>query len=74
LFGANYIPLKNWLHNLVDYAVASVEEDLYAAKKLGVDHIRAHIMWHYFQIDPTRLSSVYLFLYAYRIYVENKKV
>ncbi len=57
-FGANYIPSKNWLHNWVDFDAASVEEDLCAAKELGIDHIRAHIMWHYFQIDPTKMSSV----------------
>ena len=57
-FGANYIPSKNWLHNWVDFDAASVEEALYAAKELGIDHIRAHIMWHYFQIDPTKMSSV----------------
>ena len=50
-FGANYIPSKNWLHSWMDWDEKSVEEDLSACKEIGIDHIRAHIIWPYFQVD-----------------------
>ena len=55
-FGANYIPSKNWLHSWTNWDAASVEEDLIATKALGVDHIRANLIWPYFQINPTAMS------------------
>lgn len=57
-FGANYIPSKNWLFSWNDWDSAAVEEDLLAAKELGVDHIRANLLWHYFQLNPTVMSPV----------------
>lgn len=57
-FGANFIPSKNWLHSWVNWDASSIEEDLIASKELGIDHIRAHLMWPYFQIDPYVMSSV----------------
>ena len=50
-FGANYIPSKNWLHSWMDWDEKSVEEDLLACKEIGIDHIRAHVIWPYFQVD-----------------------
>ena len=50
-FGANYIPSKNWLHSWIDWDEKSVEEDLLASEELGIDHIRAHVIWPYFQVD-----------------------
>lgn len=50
-FGANYIPSKNWLHSWIDWDEKSVEEDLLACKEIGIDHIRAHVIWQYFQLD-----------------------
>ena len=55
-FGVNYIPSKNWLHNWINWDAKSVEEDITEIKKIGIDHIRAHLMWHYFQIDPNVMS------------------
>lgn len=57
-FGANYVPSKNWFHSWVNFDSKSMEEDLIAAKELGCDHIRAHLMWHYFQLDRFVLSPV----------------
>lgn len=57
-FGANYIPSKNWLFSWNDWDSAAVEEDLLAAKEIGVDHIRANLLWHYFQLNPTAMSPV----------------
>lgn len=56
-FGVNYIPSKNWLHNWINWDAASVERDLIAIKKFGLDHIRAHLIWPYFQIDPAVMSQ-----------------
>ena len=50
-FGANYIPSKNWLHSWINWDEKSVEEDLLACKEIGIDHIRAHVIWPYFQLD-----------------------
>ena len=50
-FGANYIPSKNWLHSWMDWDEKSVEEDLIACREIGMDHIRAHVIWQYFHTD-----------------------
>lgn len=55
-FGVNYIPSKHWLHNWINWDAASVEEDLINLKSIGIDHIRAHLMWQYFQIDANVMS------------------
>ena len=57
-FGANYIPSKNWLFSWNDWDSSSVEEDLLVAKEIGVDHIRAHLLWHFFQLNPSVMSPV----------------
>ena len=59
-FGANYIPSKNWLHNWVNWDPVSVEEDLISTKALGADHIRANLLWPYFQLNPYVMSEVAL--------------
>ena len=55
-FGANYIPAKNWLFNWMDWDASAVEEDLIASKEIGIDHIRANLLWPYFQLDQYVLS------------------
>ena len=50
-FGANYIPSKNWLHSWMDWDEKSVEADLIAWREIGMDHIRAHVIWQYFHTD-----------------------
>ena len=57
-FGVNFIPSKNWLHSWVNWDSKSIEEDLIATKELGADHIRAHLIWPYFQLDPYVMSPV----------------
>lgn len=59
-FGVNYIPSKNWLHNWINWDAKSVEEDLLAVKELGADHIRANLIWPYFQLDPNVMSPAAL--------------
>lgn len=56
-FGANYIPSKNWLHNWIDFDAVSVKKDLETIKSIGLDHIRAHLIWPYFQVNPTMMSN-----------------
>ena len=56
-FGVNYIPSKRWLHFWIDFDAESVRQDLLAIKALGFDHIRAHLLWHYFQINPRQMSQ-----------------
>lgn len=55
-FGVNYIPSKNWLHSWINWDAESVRKDLTSVKNLGLDHIRLHLMWNYFQIDATVMS------------------
>ena len=55
-FGANYIPSGNWLHFWIDFDPDSVRADLLRLKDIGCDHIRAHLIWSYFQLAPDYLS------------------
>ena len=55
-FGVNYIPSGRWLHCWLDFDEESIREDLLAIRSLGFDHIRAHLLWSYFQTDPGRTS------------------
>jgi len=56
-FGVNYIPSKAWLHRWLDWDEAAVDADLQAIARHGMDHIRAHLIWPYFQVDPARMSA-----------------
>ncbi len=55
-FGVNYIPSKQWLHSWLDFDEGAIREDLLAIRTLGFDHIRAHLLWSYFQINPQQMS------------------
>jgi endo-1,4-beta-mannosidase len=48
-FGVNYIPRKNWLFSWQDWDIRSVQEDFEVIRSLGMDHLRAHCLWPYFQ-------------------------
>lgn len=52
-FGVNYIPSKQWLHRWLDWDQETVDKDLATIAGLGFDHIRAHLFWPYFQVNPT---------------------
>ena len=56
-FGVNYIPSKNWLYSWIDFDKTAILEDLKAIKSLGFDHIRAHILWSYFQPNGKSVSK-----------------
>lgn len=56
-FGVNYIPSKKWLHSWIDFDESSIYEDLQAIKALGFDHIRAHLIWSYFQPNENVMSD-----------------
>lgn len=55
-FGVNYIPSRRWLHSWLDFDEQSIRDDLLAIRSLGFDHIRAHLLWSYFQTDPKAMS------------------
>ena len=55
-FGVNYIPSRRWLHSWLDFDEQSIREDLLAIRSLGFDHIRAHLLWSYFQVNPRQMS------------------
>ena len=56
-YGVNYIPRKNWLHSWVDFDENTLKEDLTAIRTLGFDHIRAHLIWSYFQPNAGVMSA-----------------
>ena len=62
-FGANYVPSKNWWYCWMDWDANSIASDLKAIAGLGMDHIRIHCLWPYFQpnagwVSPTALSRL----------------
>ncbi len=59
-FGVNYIPSEKWLYSWVDFNADSIREDIKAIKKLGFDHIRAHILWNAFQPNENYVSELCL--------------
>ncbi len=48
-FGVNYSPSKKWFFSWQDWEESSIREDLQAIQALGMDHIRAHLLWPVFQ-------------------------
>ncbi len=55
-FGVNYIPSKKWLYFWLDFDEESVRKDIKTIKLLGFDHIRAHIIWSFFQPNEKYVS------------------
>ena len=58
--GVNYIPSGSWLHFWIDFDEERVRKDLENIKKIGADHIRAHLLWHYFQPNAGYMSTTCL--------------
>lgn len=56
-FGANYIPASRWLHFWIDFEEDAVRKDLLTLKGIGCDHIRAHLIWSYFQLNANYISA-----------------
>ena len=59
-FGVNYTPSKKWLFSWMDWDRNSILEDLQAIEQMGMDHIRAHLLWPVFQPNSTYISSTAL--------------
>lgn len=57
-FGVNYVPSREWQHSWLDFDEAALRADLTALKNIGLDHIRANLLWNYFQLDPKRMSPL----------------
>lgn len=56
-FGVNYIPSKEWLYSWLDFDENSIREDIKTIKSLGFDHIRAHVIWSFFQPNEKYVSK-----------------
>ena len=59
-FGVNYSPSRKWFYTWMDWDEDSVLEDLQAIQALGMDHIRAHLLWPVFQPNMNYVSEVAL--------------
>ena len=59
-FGVNYVPSKNWWYSWGDWDLESIRQDLTAIAGLGMDHIRIHCLWPYFQPNPSYISQAML--------------
>ena len=55
-FGVNYTPSKKWLYSWVDWDSAAILDDLQTIAAMGMDHIRAHLLWPVFQPNRAYLS------------------
>lgn len=61
--GANYIPSKGWLQAIDNWDPISIENDMIAMNKIGVECIRFSPLWYLLQnkegeIDKTKLDRV----------------
>ena len=56
-FGANYVPSKKWSYAWLDFNKDEIREDLVAIRSLGMDHIRIHLIWQYFQPNINYVSE-----------------
>lgn len=61
-FGVNYIPSKKWLYSWIDFDKSAILEDLKTIKSLGFDHIRARVLWSYFQPNENKVSEYCSFI------------
>lgn len=55
-FGVNYVPSRNWWYSWLDWDRQSIEEDLEAIERLGMDHIRIFCLWPMFQPNASYVS------------------
>ena len=56
-FGVNYIPSEKWLYSWLDFDEESIRKDISTIKVLGFDHIRAHVIWSFFQPNERYVST-----------------
>ncbi|MCC7207544.1 MAG: cellulase family glycosylhydrolase [Anaerolineae bacterium] len=59
-FGVNYTPSQSWWYCWLDWDRRSIEADLRAVARLGMDHIRIHCLWPYFQPEVNHISATAL--------------
>jgi len=59
-FGLNYVPSKKWAYSWMDWDRTSIFNDLKAISSIGMDHIRIHLLWPYFQPNNNYVSEVCL--------------
>ncbi len=56
-FGANYVPRKDWFYSWLDWDQQAIADDLSGVAELGLDHIRAHCIWPFFQPGINTVSD-----------------
>lgn len=59
-FGVNYVPARHWWYSWLDWEPNAIAADLEAIAGLGMDHIRVHCLWPFFQPDPGYVSETAL--------------
>lgn len=59
-FGVTHTPTKGWFYCWNDFDVASISQDLDDILQIGCDHIRAILIWPYFQPNVKWVSPAHL--------------
>lgn len=59
-FGTNYVPSQGWWYAWQDWNKDAIRRDMAALRELGLDHIRAHLIWPMFQPNESYVSSTCL--------------
>jgi hypothetical protein len=56
-FGVNFVPRKRWFYSWLDWDQQAIIDDLSGVAELGLDHIRAHCIWPFFQPGISNMSD-----------------
>lgn len=59
-FGLNYVPSRQWYYAYNDWDPKAIRRDMADIAELGADHIRAMVVWPFFQPNPQQLSQLHL--------------
>ena len=59
-FGVNYVSARHGWYSWLDWEPNAIAADLEAIAGLGMDHIRVHCLWPFFQPDPGYVSGAAL--------------
>jgi endo-1,4-beta-mannosidase len=59
-FGVNYVPSRNWYYCYNDWNASDIAQDFDRIAEIGADHLRAMVVWPWFQPNPTYVSTAHL--------------
>jgi endo-1,4-beta-mannosidase len=59
-FGVNYVPSRAWWYRWLDWDADAVNKDMQAISELGMDHVRIHCLWPFFQPNAGYVSTTML--------------